>query len=70
MDLIDDSDLTWRVIGCAIEVHHHLGPGLLESIYEAVLCHELSRAGTNEVRLKNGIRRRRLFPIPTEEESQ
>jgi len=38
------------VIGGAIEVHHHLGPGLLESIYEAALCHELSRAGIAFVR--------------------
>jgi len=30
--------------------HHHLGPGLLESIYEAALCHELSRAGIGVVR--------------------
>ena len=131
MNSPDDSDLTRRVIGCAIEVHHHLGPGLLESIYEAALCLELSRAGIafvrqrklkvkyqgvdldcefvldlvvegvlvleikavaqlhpiheaqlltylwisglplglllkfNEVRLKDGIRRRRLSPIPT-----
>ncbi len=31
-----------QVIGCAIEVHRHLGPGLLESLYEDCLCHELS----------------------------
>jgi GxxExxY protein len=29
------------VLGGAIEVHRHLGPGLLESIYEKALCHEL-----------------------------
>jgi GxxExxY protein len=29
----------------AIEVHRHLGPGLLESAYEDCLCHELSLAG-------------------------
>jgi GxxExxY protein len=32
------------VIGCAIEVHRHLGPGLLESAYEECLAHELSLA--------------------------
>lgn len=36
-------DLSNRVIGCAIEVHRHLGPGLLESAYEQCLAHELSR---------------------------
>jgi GxxExxY protein len=37
--------LTEKVIGCAIEVHRVLGPGLLESVYEEVLCVELSDAG-------------------------
>jgi len=37
--------LTERIIGSAIEVHRHLGPGLLESIYEECLCYELSQAG-------------------------
>lgn len=32
---------TERILGAAIEVHKHLGPGLLESAYEACLCHEL-----------------------------
>ena len=36
-------DLSNRVIGCAIEVHRHLGPGLLESAYEQCLAHELNR---------------------------
>jgi len=40
-----DDPLTRRVIGAAIEVHRHLGPGLLESAYEVCLCHELSEAG-------------------------
>ncbi len=33
--------LTQQIIGAAIEVHRTLGPGLLESAYEACLCHEL-----------------------------
>lgn len=33
-------DLTGRMIGAAIEVHRALGVGLLESVYEAALCHE------------------------------
>lgn len=34
-------DLSERVLGACIEVHRWLGPGLLESVYEACLCHEL-----------------------------
>jgi len=38
-------ELTERIIGAAIEVHRHLGPGLLESIYEEALCYEFSLRG-------------------------
>ena len=34
-----------QVIGCAIDVHKALGPGLLESAYEQCLAHELGLAG-------------------------
>jgi len=34
--------LTEKIIGCAIEVHRNLGPGLLESTYESCLAHEFS----------------------------
>ena len=37
--------LSHRVIGCAIEVHRALGPGLLESAYEQCLAHEFTRSG-------------------------
>jgi GxxExxY protein len=37
--------LTERIIGLAIEVHRHSGPGLLESFYAAALCRALGRAG-------------------------
>jgi len=36
------NDITYQVIGCAIEVHKHLGPGLLESVYEKCFLRELS----------------------------
>ncbi len=39
------SELTDKIIGCAIEVHKTLGPGLLESTYEQCLVRELSLAG-------------------------
>src|SRR6266852_4472561 len=42
--------LTERIIGCAIEVHRQLGPGLLEGTYEAALCIELQNAGLDFVR--------------------
>jgi GxxExxY protein len=38
------NEITERIIGAAIEVHRHLGPGLLESAYEECLCYELSQA--------------------------
>lgn len=36
--------ITQTIIGCAIEVHKQLGPGLLESTYEACLYYELIKA--------------------------
>lgn len=41
--------LVYRIIGCAIEVHRHLGPGLLESVYEKCLLEELKNSGFNVV---------------------
>ena len=38
-------DLTYKIIGCAIEVHKQLGPGLLESVYEKCLILELNSKG-------------------------
>jgi GxxExxY protein len=48
-----DSELTRRVIGCAIEVHRNLGPGLLEKLYETRLCDELTTTGLPFVRQKS-----------------
>ena len=42
---MDTDIITQKVIGCAIEVHKILGPGLLESSYESCLIYELLNAG-------------------------
>lgn len=42
---IEFDELSRAVIGCAIEVHRELGPGLLESAYEQCLAHELRLRG-------------------------
>ena len=39
------NELTYKVIGCAIEVHKQLGPGLLESVYEKCFIKELELQG-------------------------
>jgi len=55
MSLSHESGLGERVIGLAIDVHRHLGPGLLESAYEECLCFELAQAG---------MAHRRQVPLP------
>ena len=42
VDLAAFEDLTQRILGAAIDVHRHLGPGLLESIYQECLVRELA----------------------------
>lgn len=45
-------DITGAIIETAIEIHKELGPGLLESVYEAVLARKLTRAGFRVERQK------------------
>lgn len=49
------NDITQEIIGCAIEVHKELGPGLLESAYEECLAYELQQ---------KGFKIQRQVPIP------
>jgi len=49
--------LTRKIIGCAIEVHRELGPGLLESAYQQCLAHEMHL---------NGIDFKKEVPLPVE----
>lgn len=39
------NDIAYKIVGCAIEVHKHLGPGLLESVYEVCFIDEMKNAG-------------------------
>ena len=54
-DTEERDTLSGAVIGAAIEVHRLLGPGLLESVYERCLCHELHL---------RGVPVRRQVPVP------
>jgi GxxExxY protein len=51
-DKLELRGLTEKIIGAAIEVHRNLGPGLLESAYEACLAYELEEAGLTVERQK------------------
>lgn len=51
-----DTEITGKIIGAAIEVHRHLGPGLLESVYEAALAYEIAQAGL-------AVERQRPVPV-------
>ncbi len=50
------NDLTYKVIGYAIEVHKELGPGLLESVYEKCLTHLLQLNG-------HEVSRQQIVPV-------
>lgn len=53
---METNEITQKIIGCAIEVHKTLGPGLLESAYEECLAFELKKAGFS-------IRRQQPTPV-------
>jgi GxxExxY protein len=42
---MNENQLANKIIGCAIEVHKKLGPGLLESAYQEPLCYKLKKEG-------------------------
>lgn len=50
-----ENELSYKIIGAAIEIHRNLGPGLLENIYEEALCYEL---------FLRGLKIQRQVPVP------
>jgi GxxExxY protein len=52
-----ENEISYKIIGAAIEIHRVLGgPGLLESMYESALCHELTLNGLE-------VERQKLIPV-------
>ncbi len=51
-----ENEISDKVIGAAIEVHRHHGPGLVEKIYEDSLCHEFNLRSI-------GFKRRQFAPV-------
>ena len=50
------NDITYQIRGAIFEVYNHLGPGLLESVYEEALIYELTLRGLS-------VKRQQLVPI-------
>jgi len=44
---MNENELSFKIIGIALELHRNVGPGLLESAYESVLTYDLVQAGFN-----------------------
>jgi len=42
---MNENDIGKVIVNCAVNIHKQLGPGLLESVYEVVLAHELEQSG-------------------------
>lgn len=51
---MDENELSYKIIGIALKMHTTLGPGLLESVYETALAHDLAESGLN-VKRQNAI---------------
>ncbi len=50
--MFEENKISNKIIGCAIDVHKQLGPGLLESAYQECLFYELTKADLNVVKEK------------------
>ncbi len=51
-----ENQIATIIVACAFQIHVKLGPGLLESVYEAVLCYELTKQGLR-------VERQVLIPV-------
>ena len=60
LNIMSENQITEIIIGCAIKIHRKLGPGLLESAYQACLFYELKKAGLK-------VEKEKAMPIVYEE---
>ncbi|MBL7763145.1 MAG: GxxExxY protein [Chitinophagaceae bacterium] len=56
MENNDENELSKVILDVAFVIHKELGPGLFESVYETIMCHELEK--------EYGVKVQRQFPIP------
>jgi GxxExxY protein len=52
VNAMKENEVAKHIVDCAYQVHTTLGPGLLESVYEAVLAYELTKRGLEVERQK------------------
>ena len=48
--MLHENELATKVLDICFEIHRELGPGMLESVYETILCYELDKAGIGYLR--------------------
>jgi len=53
---MNENELSAIIVYCCFKIHTTLGPGLLESVYESVLCHELQKRGLR-------VRKQAVIPV-------
>ncbi|MCX6184927.1 MAG: GxxExxY protein [Flavobacterium psychrophilum] len=55
-----ENEIAKIIVNVSYRIHNRLGPGLLESVYEAILCHELIKEGLN-------VERQKAIPVKWED---
>ena len=60
MKNLTENEIAKIIVNVSYRIHNRLGPGLLESVYEAILCHELIKEGLN-------VERQKAIPVKWED---
>jgi len=57
---MNENEISYKIIGAALEIHKNIGPGLLESAYENALAFELNEMGI-DVKKQMSLKRTKFF---------